>query len=133
MTSPDTALADTSVWIDPPADGMTAHAATVAVSMVSIAELQYGLTTGGQLQMLARRRRLQAILAHHQVVHLDLPTTELFGVFARMLRDIGRNPRPRRFDLLIAATAARHQMTLLTRDRDGFVGLEAALRVVHVG
>jgi predicted nucleic acid-binding protein len=132
VTATRVALADTSVWIEPPTAGMSAYADEVAVSVVTIAELQYGSTVPDQLQALARRRRLRAILDHYEVLALDVPTTELYGAFAAIVRDAGRNPRPRRFDLLIAATAARHQMSLLTRDRDGFVGLEQALHVVEV-
>jgi predicted nucleic acid-binding protein len=125
-------LPDTSVWIAPPTEGLAAYADQVAVSMVTVAELQYGSTVHDPLQALARRRRLQAILEHYTVLPLDLPTTELYAALAGTVRDNGRNPRPSRFDLLIAATAARHQMTLLTRNRDGFVGLESVLRVVQV-
>lgn len=126
------ALADTSVWIQPPADGFAAHADELAVSIITVAELQYGLTSGDPLEALNRRRRLQVVLDSYEVLPLDLPTTELYGVLAGIVRDGGRNPRPRRFDLLIAATAARHQMPLLTRDRDGFRGLEHVLSVVEV-
>lgn len=125
-------MPDTSVWIIPPTAGMSGYGDEVAVSMVTIAELQYGSTVSDQVEALARRRRIRAILDHHLVLPLDVPTTELYGALAGMVRDAGRNPRPRRFDLLIAATAARHDMTLLTRDRDGFVGLERAVRVVQV-
>ncbi|GAA5145629.1 hypothetical protein GCM10023321_03820 [Pseudonocardia eucalypti] len=132
MTSPPNALVDTSVWIKPPAGGLSTHAAQVAISIVSVAELHYGTTMGSHLQNMARRSRLRTILDSYEVLPLDEPTTELYGAFAAMVHEAGRNPRPRRFDLLIAATAARHRLTLLTRDKDGFVGLEAALRVVQI-
>lgn len=126
------ALADTSVWIQPPVDGFAAHADELAVSIVTIAELQYGVTARDPLEALTRRRRLQVVLDNYEVLPLDLPTVELYGVLAGIVRDGGRNPRPRRFDLLIAATAARHRMPLLTRDRDGFRGLEQVLSVIEV-
>ncbi|WP_028938306.1 PIN domain-containing protein [Pseudonocardia spinosispora] len=126
------ALPDTSVWIQPPAKGLAAYAKELAISMITVAELQYGATVPDQLQSLARRRRLQIILDNYAVLPLDLPTAELYGVLASMVRQYGHNPRPRRLDLLIAATAARHQMTLLTRDKSGFTGLEAAVHVVQV-
>jgi predicted nucleic acid-binding protein len=35
-------------------------------------------------------------------------------------------------DLQIAATAARHELTLLTRNADDFTGLETALTVIDL-
>ncbi|MDN5915287.1 MAG: PIN domain-containing protein [Pseudonocardia sp.] len=127
------ALADTSVWIEPPTGGMAAHAEQVTVSIVTVAELEYGANTRDPLESLARRRRLRAIVDSFDVLPLDLRSTELYGALAELVREQGRNPRPRRFDLLIAAIAARHGTPLLTRDRTGFDGLERVVRVIQVG
>lgn len=51
---------------------------------------------------------------------------------AAVIRRAGRNPRPRRIDLQIAATAAAHSIPLVTRDLGGFAGLERLLDVVVV-
>lgn len=41
---------------------------------------------------------------------------EFYGLLANVVRQTGRNPRPRRIDLLIAATAVRHGFSLATRN-----------------
>lgn len=127
------AVADTSVWIDPPAAGIATFAERVAVSIVTVAELEYGSHTAGPIESLARRRRLRVILDRFDVLPLDVPGAELYGAMAETVRAAGRNPRPRQFDLLIAATAARHELPVLTRDRSGFVGLDRIVTVVQVG
>lgn len=127
------AVADTSVWINPPADGLTAYAEEVAVTIVTVAELEYGSHVADPIRALARRRRLRAIVDRFEVLPLDLAGAELYGAMAEAVRAAGRNPRPRRFDLLIAAIAARHGISVLTRDRSGFTDLDRIVTVVQVG
>jgi predicted nucleic acid-binding protein len=49
---------------------------------------------------------------------------------ATLIRQHGRNPRARRMDLQIAATAVRHGLPLLTRNIEDFAGLEPAVTVI---
>ena len=44
----------------------------------------------------------------------------------------GRNPKPRRNDLMIAATAVANSLPLYTANVDDFKGLESMLEVVEV-
>nr|WSW67530.1 hypothetical protein OG461_15650 [Streptomyces sp. NBC_00995] len=44
----------------------------------------------------------------------------------------GRNPRPRRMDLMIASIASVRGLPLFTRHADDFTGLEGMLTVVAV-
>ena len=50
-------LLDTSVVIDYPAVTVAAHAATAAVSTITLAELAYGLHTEDPLRNAAREQR----------------------------------------------------------------------------
>lgn len=127
-------LADTSVWIQPPTAGFAHYGQQVAVSVITVAELQHGLFTApGPIDGLNRRRRLQLILDHYEVVNLDLPTIEVYGALARMVtQHAGRKVRSRAMDLLIAATASRHGMPLLTRNPDDLIGTEQAVTVMPV-
>lgn len=127
------ALLDTSVVIDFPAAQVAAVADEVAVSAVTIGELQYGATAATDpLTQMYRRRRVQATLERFEVLSFDVMTAEYYGALANLVRRHGRNPRPRRLDLQIAATAARHGLTLLTRNGSDFAGLETALTVVDL-
>lgn len=131
---PRRALLDTSVVIDFPAAQISEVADEVAVSAVTIGELQYGVSAAADpLVQLYRRRRVQAVLNRFDVLPFDVATAEFYGALATTLvRQHGRNPRPRRMDLQIAATAARHGVALVTRNGDDFAGLESALIVVDL-
>ena len=55
--------------------------------------------------------------------HLTLPLVS-------MVLAVGRHPRPRRLDLMIAATAAVNDLPLYTRNIDDFAGLGDAVTIV---
>lgn len=126
-------LLDTSVIIDFPAAQVAGFVDEVAVSAVTLGELHYGVTASADpLTQLYRRRRVQAILDRFEVLPFDAATAEFYGALASLVRQFGRNPRPRRIDLQIAATAACHGLRLLTRNGADFLGLESALDVIVV-
>ena len=130
---PRRALLDTSVVIDFPAAQVAEVADEVAVSAVTIAALQYGVAVASDpLAQMSRRRRVQAILDRFEVLSFDVNTAEYYGALASLVRQNGRNPRPRRMDLQIAATAVRHGLMLLTRNGSDFAGLQSALAVVDL-
>ncbi|MGH8959894.1 MAG: type II toxin-antitoxin system VapC family toxin [Jatrophihabitantaceae bacterium] len=132
-SEPRRALLDTSVVIDFPAAQIAEVADEVAVSAVTIGELQYGVAAATDpLTQMSRRRRVQVILDRFEVLSFDLTTAEYYGALASLVRQHGRDPRPRRMDLQIAATAARHGLTLLARNGSDFTGLESALAVVDL-
>lgn len=128
--TPRRALLDTSVVIDFPAARVAQVADEVAVSAVTIGELQYGVSVAGDpLAQMFRRRRVQATLDRFEVLSFDVAAAEYYETLAALLRQYGRNPRPRRMDLQIAA---RHGLRLLTRNGRHFAGLESALEVVDL-
>ncbi len=133
MSMPRRALLDTSVVIDFPAALVAEVADEVALSAVTIGELQYGVTASPDpLTQMYRRRRVQATLDRFEVLTFDVEAAEYYGTLAALVRQHGRNPRPRRLDLQIAATAARHGLMLLTRNGKDFAGLDSALDVVDL-
>ncbi len=75
---------------------------------------------------------MQAILDRFEVLPFDVSAAEYYGTLAALVGRHGRSPRPRRLDLQIAATAARHGLKLLTRNGGDFAGLESALDVVDL-
>ncbi len=110
---------------------VTEYADELAVSILTVAELQYGITADDDLMEQQRRRgRLQDAVDRFDVLSFDLPTTEFYGTLCTFVRQHGRTPRGRRWDLMIAATAARHGLPLLTRNPDDFAGLDTAVSVI---
>lgn len=132
--SPRRALADTSVLIDFPAQRVGAVADELAVSAISLAELHHGITAATDaVEQLARRRRVQLIGELYEVLVFDAEVAEFYGALASAVRRTGRNPRPRRMDLQIAATAARHGLDVLTRNGTDFAGLSAMVHIHDLG
>jgi predicted nucleic acid-binding protein len=130
MTAEERVLLDTSVLIDlERLDLSTASDAHPVVSAVTVAELAFGLDVDDLLERQARTDRFYAVLREMPVLPFDLAAARLYGTLASLVRRSGRNPRPRRTDLQIAATAGAHGMPLITRNPTDFVGLD---RLVHV-
>lgn len=135
MTTADArrVLLDTSVLIAPPTAGMRSIADVVAVSVISVAELEYGVDAAADtLERQRRRHRLRLVVDTFDVIGFDLAAAEAYGVLANLVRTGGRDPRPRRLDLLIAATAHRHGLRLATRNGDDLRYLRRAVDVVDV-
>ncbi|WP_219419048.1 PIN domain-containing protein [Pseudonocardia nigra] len=103
------------------------------VSAVTIGELAYGLDIGEASQRAARAHLLEDTLATYEVLSYGVEEAKLYGVLATLVRAAGRNPRPRRLDLQIAATAAAARLPLLTCNPDDFRGVERLVDVVAVG
>ncbi len=126
-------LLDTSVVIAPPVGGTASFADEVSVSAVTVGELHYGVgASTDPVEQLHRRQRLQLVLDTYDVLPFDVDVAESYGLLANVVRQAGRNPRPRRMDLLIAATAVRHGFSLATRNAADLRHLERVLTVVEV-
>ncbi|MGH3686725.1 MAG: type II toxin-antitoxin system VapC family toxin [Pseudonocardiaceae bacterium] len=126
-------LLDTSVIIDPPSQGTASFADVVSVSAVTVGELHYGVGASlDPIEQLHRQQRLRLVLDTHDVVPFDAAVAEFYGLLANVVRQAGRNPRPRRLDLMIAATAVRHGFSLATRNGADLCHLERILTVIDV-
>jgi toxin FitB len=99
------------------------------VSAVTLAELRYGIET---LADASRRADLQAWLTHQvrpQFEQRVLPVTEEVMLTWRLLVEQGRK-RGHTFsqpDLIIAATAVQHGLTVVTRDTAGYAQAQVPL------
>lgn len=126
-------LLDTSVIIDPPPRGTASFADLVSVSAVTVGELHYEVGASmDPVEQLHRRQRLRLVLDTYEVLPFDAEVAEFYGLLANVVRQAGRNPRPRRMDLLIAATAVRHGLSLATRNGVDLRHLERVLTVIDV-
>lgn len=131
---PGAVLLDTSVVIDVEKVDRGEYAdAAVVVSAVSVGELAFGLDAPDRD---AREARLARVLHSYEVMAFGVEAAKIYGVLASLLRATGRNPRPRRLDLQIAATAASARLPLLTLNPDDFRGVAPMVDVVplrHAG
>jgi predicted nucleic acid-binding protein len=126
-------LVDTSVIIDLERLKLGEFgSAEIVLSAISVAELAFGLHTADPVERMARTERFHAMLAWYEVLPFDAEAASLYGALAALLREAGRNPRPRRMDLQIAATAAVHALPILTRNGRDFAGMERLVEVVEV-
>lgn len=124
-----TALIDTSVivarelWpeaVDLPHDW--------AVATITLGELHAGVIVAADDLTRARRlRTLAALESDVEKIPFDASAARVFGALAGNARIAGRKARPN--DVIIAATAIAHGMTLYTMDRDfrAFPGLDLVL------
>jgi predicted nucleic acid-binding protein len=125
------ALLDTSCVIEFPARlGELAEAA--AVSTLTIAELAYGLHHEDPLVAAAREARYRQVLNEFDPVPFSARAAHVYGAIAASVRKSGRNPRPRRIDLMLAAVAAEIGAVLITRNPADFAGAAEIVRVIAV-
>ena len=125
------ALLDTSCVIDFP-DQLEKLAEAAAVSTLTIAELAYGIHHDDPLVAAAREARYRDVLNEFDPVPYSARAAHLYGAIAASVRKSGRNPRPRRIDLMLASVAAELGAVLLTRNPADFAGSEAIAQVIAV-
>jgi predicted nucleic acid-binding protein len=125
-------LVDTSVVIDYPASAVAAQASTAAVSTITLAELSYGLHTADPLLNAAREQRYHWITNTFDPIPFDTRAARIYGALCATVRAVGRDPKPRRFDLLIAAVAVALNIPLITRNGADFMGIHDSLTVIAV-
>jgi predicted nucleic acid-binding protein len=126
------ALLDTSVVIDYPANAVAAQASAAAVSTITLAELSYGLHTDDPLVNAAREQRYHWITNTFDPIPFDTSAARIYGALCATVRAVGRDPKPRRFDLLIAAVAVSLRIPLITRNEADFAGIHDSLTVIAV-
>lgn len=124
---------DTSAYIDLTHVDLGAFGDRIPVlTAVSIGELAFGLQLGSAEQQDARDRLVHEAIADFEILTYGVEEAKLYGVLATLVRAVGRNPRPRRLDLQIAATAAAARLPLLTCNPADFVGVDRLVDVVAV-
>ncbi|MFI9359990.1 type II toxin-antitoxin system VapC family toxin [Kitasatospora sp. NPDC053057] len=126
-------LLDTCVVIDLPQIDPQLLPVDAAVSSIVLAELAQGVAMAKEpVQMLARAQRLADVEAEFAALPFDREAARRFGTLVALTVQAKRDPRPRRMDLMIAATAAAHGLPLYTRNGADFAGLEQGVEVILV-
>ena len=102
----------------------------LAISSVTLAELHFGvLLAKDDFTRQYRLRRLGMVEATIQSLSIDPSVARAYGTVAHMVKAIGRQPRSRVMDLLIAATALAHGIPLYTRNAKDIEGLQRLIDV----
>lgn len=121
---------DTSVLI---ATDITPIPGELAISIISVAELQFGiLVAKDQTARGQRLSRLSTIRRRFDPLPVDEAVADSYAQLAARVVQLGRQPRARSMDLLIAATAHAHDATVYTRNPSDFAGLEDFVTVASV-
>lgn len=102
-------------------------------STITLAELSAGIHSADDEAERGRRiARLQRVEATFQPLPFDAEAARQYGVIAGVVISMGRKPRRRVADLMIASVAAANRLPLFTTNPDDFAGLETVLPVVPV-
>jgi predicted nucleic acid-binding protein len=126
-------LLDTSVVVDHDIIDPAHLPEESAISAVTLAELAAGPHATADIVERARRQdRLQWAATTWDPLPFDADAARAYGRVYAATKAAGRSSRPRLADLLIAATAAAHELDLYTRNPADLVGLDGIVRIVEV-
>ncbi|APE33193.1 twitching motility protein PilT [Nocardia mangyaensis] len=103
------------------------------ISTVTLAELGIGIALSATPTELALRSERMSEVEHaFDALPLCSAAARRFTSMAKLVVAAGRNPKPRKFDLMIAAIASVNDLPLYTSNVADFTGLEPVLTVVPV-
>jgi toxin FitB len=124
------AILDTSVVI---ADPVAPIPGDLAISAITLAELNFGVLVAKSAEVRAERlRRLSLLQQRFDALPVDEAVAISYGRLASAVVDAGRQPRRQAMDLLIAATAHAHGARLYTRNPADFTGVDTLVDIVEV-
>lgn len=126
-------LGDTNILIQIERLAAERLPAELLISTVTLAELSAGVHSAEDAGERGRRiARLQRVEAAFSPLPFDADAARQYGVIAGEIIAMGRKPRGRVADLMIASVAAANRIPLFTTNPDDFRGLESVLTVVPV-
>ena len=103
------------------------------VATISVSELMLGIHIAkSPVEHSLRVNRLISVEANFDPLPFERRATTAFNALVGLTVAIGRSPKPRKNDLMIAATAVANGLPLYTANVDDFKGLESMLEVVEV-
>ena len=121
-------ILDTSVLI---ASDISPIPGELGISVASVAELHFGVLVAKTPEVRAGRlTRLSTIQRRFDPLPVDDAVADSYGRLAARVAQVGRQPRARVMDLLIAATAAAHHASLYTRNPGDLHGLDHLLAII---
>ncbi|WP_328519413.1 type II toxin-antitoxin system VapC family toxin [Kribbella sp. NBC_00359] len=100
------------------------------LTAVTLAELHQGVAMAKDAATRAARTEvLGAAVSDFEALPFDGDAAARYGTLVALVISAGRDPRPRRMDLMIAAIASSRNLPLYTRNAADFKGLENVLTV----
>ncbi|MGH3753720.1 MAG: type II toxin-antitoxin system VapC family toxin [Pseudonocardiaceae bacterium] len=131
MSEPQRYLLDTSAVIDLPSPAQITPDAEYLISSITLAELNAGIHAAkSPVQRAERLARLQWVSDTFDPLPFTVGAARMYGQLVALVIAAGRNPRPRRMDLLIASVAAFHRLPLLTHNSADFANLSPRLILI---
>jgi predicted nucleic acid-binding protein len=113
----DRGVLDTSVVTDFDTLALELLPVRAAISTVTLGELAAGLHTARNATELSIRiMRLQLAESSFEPLPFDASAARCYGHLISLVIAAGQSPRPRRLDLMIAATALANELPLYTRN-----------------
>lgn len=126
-------LGDTNILIYLERLAVNQLPAELLTSTVSLAELSAGMHSAMDAGERARRvLRVQRVEATFSPLPFDVEAARQYGMIAAEVIAMGRAPRGRVADLMIASIAAANKLPLFTTNPADFRGLESVVTVVPV-
>jgi predicted nucleic acid-binding protein len=133
MTEATRGVLDTSVVIDHDQINAERLPDESAITAVTLAELAAGPHATEDKDERARRQdRLQWATGIWDPLPFDAESARMYGRMFAAARAAGQSSRARLADLLIASTAAAHELPLYTRNPSDFAALERIVKVVAI-
>ncbi|HEV2639372.1 MAG TPA: type II toxin-antitoxin system VapC family toxin [Actinocrinis sp.] len=126
-------MLDTCTYVDLGIVDSSALPRLPELTAITLAELQQGVAMAKDpVTRAARMEKLGAAGSDFDALPFDSDAAARYGTLVALVLNSGRDPRPRRMDLMIAAIASTRGVPLFTRNADDFKGLESAVTVVAV-
>ncbi|MGH3815947.1 MAG: type II toxin-antitoxin system VapC family toxin [Pseudonocardiaceae bacterium] len=133
MSEPGRCLLDTSAVIDLPGPAQIRSDGEYLISSITLAALNSGIHTAtNPIQRADRFARLQWVSDTFDPLPFTVGAARMYGQLVALVLAAGRNPRPRRMDLLIASVAAHHRLPLLTHNPADFADLSPLLILIEL-
>jgi predicted nucleic acid-binding protein len=129
----DSGVLDTCTYIDLGVLDASALPEVPELTAVTLAELHQGVAMAKDVATRAARTELLgAAVSDFDPLPFDGDAAARYGTLVALVISAGRDPRPRRMDLMIAAIASTRGLPLYTRNSKDFTGLDGVLTVVSV-
>jgi hypothetical protein len=127
----ESGVLDTCVYIDLDRLDPTTLPSVPELTAITMAELHQGVAMARNMAVrAARTEQLGAAIVDFDPLPFDADAATRYGTLVALTVAAGRDPRPRRMDLMIAAIASSRSLPLYTRNAADFAGLDDMLSVV---